>query len=216
MEVKSFETVRRVVFGYGSIEKLADEVKRVKGTKVLVVTDPGIKAAGLVELVTGVLARANLAHKVFAEVEPDPRVEVALASFEAAKAYGPDVIVGLGGGAAVLLGWLFYSQRQHTPTPGEVDPLGATWLGPLYHAFERKWWVDEIYNKFILTPYTELSGFLAETIDQGLIDGVVNGVGRLAAGIARLWGTLQNGFVRRYALSFVAGVVIIMAYLLLR
>ena len=101
MQVKSFETVRRVVFGYGSIENLADEVKRVKGTKVLVVTDPGIKAAGLVDIVTGVLTRANVPHKVFAEVEPDPRVEVALASFEAAKAYGPDVIVGLGGGSSL-------------------------------------------------------------------------------------------------------------------
>ncbi|HSM90830.1 MAG TPA: iron-containing alcohol dehydrogenase, partial [Desulfobacterales bacterium] len=83
MVVKSFETVRRVVFGFGSIESLPDEVKRVKGTKVLVVTDPGIKAAGIVELVTGVLERAKIAHQVFAEVEPDPRVEVALASFEA-------------------------------------------------------------------------------------------------------------------------------------
>ncbi|RPJ37732.1 MAG: hypothetical protein EHM35_06135, partial [Planctomycetaceae bacterium] len=50
MVVKSFETVRRVVFGYGSIENLADEIKRVKGTKVLVVTDPGIQAAGLVAI----------------------------------------------------------------------------------------------------------------------------------------------------------------------
>jgi alcohol dehydrogenase len=101
MVVKSFETVRRVVFGTGSIEALADEIRRVKGTKVLVVTDPGIKSAGLVDIVTGVLERAKLPHKVFAEVEPDPRIEVALASYEAAKAYGPDVIVGLGGGSSL-------------------------------------------------------------------------------------------------------------------
>ena len=101
MVVKSFETVRRVVFGTGSIETLADEIRRVKGTKVLVVTDPGIKSAGLVDIVTGVLERAKLPHKVFAEVEPDPRIEVALASYEAAKAYGPDVIVGLGGGSSL-------------------------------------------------------------------------------------------------------------------
>jgi alcohol dehydrogenase len=101
MVVKSFETVRRVVFGFGSVETLPDEINRVKGTKVLIVTDPGIKAAGLVELVTGVLGRAKIAHQVFAEVEPDPRVEVALAAYEAAKAYGPDVIVGLGGGSSL-------------------------------------------------------------------------------------------------------------------
>lgn len=101
MVIKSFETVRRVVFGYGSVETMADEVKRVKGTKVLVVTDPGIQSAGLVDRVTGVLERAQLPHTVFAGVEPDPRIEVALASVEAAKAYGPDVIVGLGGGSSL-------------------------------------------------------------------------------------------------------------------
>jgi len=101
MVVKSFETVRRTVFGCGSIDNLADEVKRVKGTKGLIVTDPGIKSAGLVDIVSGVLERAKLPYKVFAEVEPDPRVEVALASMEAAKAYGPDVIVGLGGGSSL-------------------------------------------------------------------------------------------------------------------
>ncbi len=116
----------------------------------------------------------------------------------------------------LLLAWLFYSQRKHTPVPGEVDPLGTTWLKPLFHAFERKWWVDEIYQAIILTPYTEISRFMAENFDQGFIDGIVNGVGWLAAGLARLWGTLQNGFVRRYALSIVAGVVVILAYLLLR
>jgi alcohol dehydrogenase len=101
MVFKSFETVRRVVFGAGSIESLADEVKRVKGTKVLVITDPGIQAAGLVDIVTGVLDRAKLLHNTFAEVESDPRIEVALASVEAAKTYRPDVIVGLGGGSSL-------------------------------------------------------------------------------------------------------------------
>ena len=101
VKVQSFETVRRVVFGYGAVESLPDEIKRVKGTKVLVVTDPGIKSAGIVDIVTGVLDRAKVACKVFAEVESDPRVEVALAGIEAAKAYGPDVIVGLGGGSSL-------------------------------------------------------------------------------------------------------------------
>ncbi len=101
MKVQSFETVRRVVFGHGAVESLPDEVKRVKGSRVLVVTDPGIKSAGVLDQVTGVLERANLGFSVFAEVEPDPRVEVALAGAKAAKDFGPDVIVGLGGGSAL-------------------------------------------------------------------------------------------------------------------
>jgi NADH-quinone oxidoreductase subunit L len=137
---------------------------------------------------------------------------------EPASAGFVPLIAGTSLGVALLgllLAWLFYGQRKHTPVPGQVDPLGATPLAPLIHALERKWWVDEIYQAILLTPYTEISRFLAENFDQGLIDGIVNGMGWLAAGTARLWGTLQNGFVRRYALSIVAGVVVILAYLLL-
>jgi len=101
MAVKSFETVRRIVFGSGSVEGLGEEIKRLNGTKVLVVTDPGIKAAGIVDVVTGALERAKIAYQVFASVEPDPSVDVALTSIAAAKAYGPDVIVGLGGGSSL-------------------------------------------------------------------------------------------------------------------
>ncbi|MGE5255165.1 MAG: iron-containing alcohol dehydrogenase [Hyphomicrobiales bacterium] len=99
--IKSFETVRRITFGCGSLENLSNEVKRVNGSRVLVVTDPGLKSAGIVDAVTAMLDKARLDYKVFAEVEPDPRVEVALASADAAKAYGPDVIVGLGGGSSL-------------------------------------------------------------------------------------------------------------------
>jgi alcohol dehydrogenase len=99
--LKSFETVRRITFGCGSLENLGNEIQRVNGSKVLVVTDPGLKSAGVLDSVTAALDKAKLNYSVFAEVEPDPRVEVALAGIEAAKAYGPDVIVGLGGGSSL-------------------------------------------------------------------------------------------------------------------
>lgn len=101
VQVQSFETVRRVVFGFGAVENLPEEIKRVKGNRVLVVTDPGIKAAGVLEQVTRVLTAAKTDFSVFAEVEPDPKVEVALAAAEAAKVFRPDVIVGLGGGSSL-------------------------------------------------------------------------------------------------------------------
>jgi alcohol dehydrogenase class IV len=101
MMIKSFETVRRITFGSGSLENLGNEIKRVTGSKVLVVTDPGLKTAGVLDAVTAALDKTMLNYSVFAEVEPDPRVEVALGCVEAAKAYRPDVIVGLGGGSSL-------------------------------------------------------------------------------------------------------------------
>ncbi len=101
MTVHSGETVRRLVFGSGALEGLPEEIKRAKGRRILVVTDPGIKAAGVLDLITNVLERAKISFGVFAEVEPDPRVEIALAAVEAAHAFGPDLIVGLGGGSSL-------------------------------------------------------------------------------------------------------------------
>ncbi|MDJ0780841.1 MAG: iron-containing alcohol dehydrogenase [Desulfosarcinaceae bacterium] len=101
MQVQSFNTVRRVVFGVGALQSIGEEITRLGGSRVLVVTDPGIKAAGLVDKLTTVLQRADLPHHVFAEVEPDPRVEVVAQSVAAAKAFDPDIVVGLGGGSAL-------------------------------------------------------------------------------------------------------------------
>ncbi|MCX5913732.1 MAG: iron-containing alcohol dehydrogenase [Deltaproteobacteria bacterium] len=96
-----FNTVRRIASGFGSLETLGDEIKRLKGTKVLIVTDPGIKSAGLVEIVAAILDRAKINYHFFTEVEPDPKIEVVFSSLAAAKNFGPNLIVGLGGGSSL-------------------------------------------------------------------------------------------------------------------
>jgi alcohol dehydrogenase len=97
----SFNTVRRIVHGFGSVQELGDEVKRLGGRKVLAITDPGIKAAGILDSVGQVIQGAGLEYDAFAGVEPDPKIEVVSASLEAARAFQPDVIVGLGGGSSL-------------------------------------------------------------------------------------------------------------------
>jgi alcohol dehydrogenase class IV len=99
--VQSFNTVRRIVSGFGCLETLGDEIKRLRGTRVLVVTDPGIKGAGLLDLLAGVLDKAKINHRSFAEVEPDPKIEVVSLSLAAARDFRPDLIVGFGGGSSL-------------------------------------------------------------------------------------------------------------------
>ncbi len=96
-----FNAVSRVVYGFGCLEQLEGEVKRVKGSRVLVITDPGIKAAGLLDPLAKILDRAKLPFQVFAEVEPDPSIDVVVKCVAAAKAFQPDVIVGIGGGSSL-------------------------------------------------------------------------------------------------------------------
>jgi len=89
------------VYGFGCLEELEREIKRLHGSRVLVITDPGIKAAGLLDPVARVLDQAQLSFHVFADVEPDPSIEVVTRSVETAKAFQPNVILGIGGGSSL-------------------------------------------------------------------------------------------------------------------
>jgi alcohol dehydrogenase class IV len=99
--VSTFNTVRRIVSGFGCLESLGDEIRRLKGSKVLVVTDPGIQGAGLLDSLAKILDRAKISYHLFSGVEPDPKIEVVFSSLKAAKAFGPDLIIGLGGGSSL-------------------------------------------------------------------------------------------------------------------
>jgi len=63
------------------------------------VTDPRLVAAGLVEQVVRPLADAGIATQVFDQGEPEPSVAVAVRAADAAARFGPDCILGLGGGS---------------------------------------------------------------------------------------------------------------------
>ena len=96
-----FRTTPRIVMGPGALERLADEVLALNSNKVLIVTDSGVTAAGIVEKATAVLAGADIAYDIFDRVEADPRYEIAMecaAMIEAAKS---DLVIGIGGGSPI-------------------------------------------------------------------------------------------------------------------
>jgi len=113
----------------------------------------------------------------------------------------------------IFLAWLLYG-RKPLATPEQPDPLKK--LGALYTGSERKWYVDELYQAIIIGPLKWLAALFAGPVDQGGIDGVVNGAGSLTVGLAGLLRKLQTGYVRTYALWMVIGVAILLAVLLLR
>ncbi len=97
----SFNAVRRIVHGFGALQDLGGEIKRLGGSRVLIITDPGIKGAGILDAARQVVENAGFTCGAFAEVESDPRVEVVAASLEAAKTFQPNLIVGVGGGSSL-------------------------------------------------------------------------------------------------------------------
>ncbi len=115
----------------------------------------------------------------------------------------------------LLLAWSIYGRRKTLSVRGAADPLARS-LGPVFKGMERKWWVDELYQAVIINPYMALSRLLAQPVDRGIIDAVANGLGKMVSELAQWWRSTQNGYVRTYALSIVAGLVVIFVYLVLR
>jgi NADH-quinone oxidoreductase subunit L len=142
--------------------------------------------------------------------------------------------VSLGG---LTLGWLVY---RRIPA-GAPDPLRKP-LGGLYTLLENKYYIDEIYSRFIVRPaYWLAETFTYRWIDRGLIDGflhlvgrtslrigsalrgyidkpIVNGAGDLVGeGVKKIGNTIrvvQTGRVQEYLIVGIIFAGIILSYLL--
>lgn len=94
----TFQTAPNLVFEPGATEKIG-EIAAGYGRRALLVTDPGVRRAGLTEPAERSLAAAGVAVTVFDGVEPDPPVAVVEAAVAAGQ--GAQLVVAVGGGSAL-------------------------------------------------------------------------------------------------------------------
>ena len=99
--VRFFQTTPRIIIGPGSLNQITTEIKRMGSQKVLIVTDSGLVATGIVDKLEGLLADAGLSVQRFDAVESDPRYQIAVQAAQFAKSSNAEVIVGIGGGSAL-------------------------------------------------------------------------------------------------------------------
>lgn len=93
-----------IVFGAGALAELPAELAPLGCRRPLLVTDPGLKSAGLLERVTRPLAAAGLPVTLFDRVEPNPveaNVEEGAAAY---RAGGCDGVIAVGGGSSLDVG----------------------------------------------------------------------------------------------------------------
>ncbi len=115
--------------------------------------------------------------------------------------------VGLTG---IFVAWLMYSAGVVSPT------RMAARVRPLYNLLWNKYYVDELYGFLFIRPFRRTAAFLAEIFDPWVIDGAVNAVALVTDGASRVIRVWESGYVRNYALSLLAGAVIMLAYFVLR
>lgn len=93
----------RVYFGVGAVARLPELVAAASGSRVFLVTDPGVRRSGVVDRALAVLAGAGLETAVFDEVEPNPAASTVERGAAALLAFGLEdtVVVPVGGGSSM-------------------------------------------------------------------------------------------------------------------
>ena len=93
----------QIHFDFGAIRLVQQECERLAITKPLIVTDPGVKAAGLLDRVLSCLDKASSAV-VFDETPSNPTEKATRIAADLYTANECNGIIALGGGSAIDLG----------------------------------------------------------------------------------------------------------------
>ena len=96
-----FQLRTRVVCGEHAIDRLGDLTAELAVSRVLLVTDPGIVAAGHVERALHSIRKAGVGSLVFDGARENPTTDDVEKGLAVAKDYQPDLLIGLGGGSSI-------------------------------------------------------------------------------------------------------------------
>jgi len=205
----AFYTFRLVFLAFTGSPRMSKEAAHHTHESPLVMTVPLVILA-LLALLAGVLVGIPFPHgtlfaRFLAPVFPVQEVEHSSAVVFSLAILS--TLVALGG---VVLAWTMYGRR-----PVRAETIGAP-TNPIHALLLNKYYVDELYDALFVRPIYRLSQWCARAFDLGVIDGIVNGVGRVVVAWGQVLRRVQTGFVMNYALGMLLGAVAVVAFLLSR
>ncbi len=106
--------ITTVQFDFGAVTLLPQECERIGMHRPLVVTDPGVRAAGVLDRV---MAQLNASFQIFDRTPSNPTESAVRDAVEAYRAHNCDGIIAVGGGSSIDL--------------AKAAALAATHEGPL-------------------------------------------------------------------------------------
>jgi NADH-quinone oxidoreductase subunit L len=169
---------------------------------------PPIMIAPLVVLALGALGMGTLALNKETGLLP-LFLEPVVGALEVGTAGLPEYAIILLSQAVALSGlvvaWFVYG--------GRVDWLALRARVPNLQRFlQRGMYADDAYSAVLVVPGKAGSAFLAYVVDLRIVDGTVNAFGGAVEWAARTGRRIQTGLVRNYALAFLLGAVVLLAY----
>lgn len=97
----TFNNPGSVRFGAGLLAEIGQIARAEIGDRVLLITDPGMIATGIIDHAERSLGAAGVSVTLFSDVAADPPEHVVLAAVEAAQKNDVDGVIGLGGGSSL-------------------------------------------------------------------------------------------------------------------
>ncbi len=129
----TFHSAGQLLFGRHATQQLGDIAGRLGIRRVLIVTDPLLVKAGLVEPVHVPFSEAAAVVEVFSGGEPEPSTRVAAEAIAMGRDFRPNAVLGLGGGSNMDLAKITAVVLRHggqpldyagdDKVPGPVLPL---------------------------------------------------------------------------------------------
>ena len=96
-----FHSTRSILVQRGGSSQLAKIAQEQGARRVLIVTDPGVLSAGLLEKALSQFKELHMPVHIFSDVQADPPVEVIEKAVEVAQEYKADCVIGFGGGSSM-------------------------------------------------------------------------------------------------------------------
>jgi NADH-quinone oxidoreductase subunit L len=119
---------------------------------------------------------------------------------------GTSVALVLVGSGFALLSFLVTRQANFGP-----------WQAPLQKVYEllsNKYWVDELYARFIYNPLRDIAEFLWKIIDVKIINGLLNGFGYIAMGLSGFTSFKMTGSMQRHGMVMLMGMIVLFYWLM--
>jgi alcohol dehydrogenase len=100
LELRKF-VAPEFIFGIGALKLAGRYAKNFGATRILIVTDPGVMAAGWTDQVIDNLELEGLSYVIYSGVSPNPRADEVMRGAEVYKSAGCNLLLAVGGGSPI-------------------------------------------------------------------------------------------------------------------
>jgi alcohol dehydrogenase len=100
-KMATLRTPAELIFGSGCAETVGEQAHKLGAKRALVISDQGLKKAGLVDQVESWLHNADISSTSYLDVETEPSVDSVAPCLDYARQAECEVVIGLGGGSVL-------------------------------------------------------------------------------------------------------------------